>query len=153
MTTKQKCSPDAPRLSDLTGNTDIYHCAGCGFVREHVPRWQEHDHFDKPEMRVVCLCKRCAKRMVGPHPRLYRELELFEPMPGAMQVCIGCRWLERVACKCPLAKHNGGAGMVIMVPDSGVRGFVCSRGKGGGCHSFHGWAGHATSCNGKDYVK
>ena len=140
-----------PRLStDLTGPRDLEHCQSCGRIRgEVVPAaWQEHDEDDRPEPIVVMLCKVCADRIIGPHPRLYRRLAEHEPFPGAMPCCIGCRHSVSTACLNPSQRRMGGPGLVLKFPTPGEA-IACSRGPGGGCRHVVIYTGPVT-CDGRE---
>jgi hypothetical protein len=68
-------------------------------------------HGDQPLRVFVVLCKRCADRIIEPHPRLYREQLPHTPMPGAMPICVDCPCRAALDCKSPVAKFNGGSGL------------------------------------------
>lgn len=107
------------RLTDHVGSTGERHpekCQHCGDHR-NLTRWQEHDHNDRPEHRVIVLCKACSDRMIEPHPRLYRPLNVNDPWPGCMEICIDCRLRDGVRCTSPAAKCNGGDGVMLTVAD------------------------------------
>jgi hypothetical protein len=104
-----------PRLTDsLNGQKAPNLCQSCGCAVDPnvVGRWLECDELDRPEYKVVVLCKQCADRLIEPHPRLYRELLPTEPFPGAMAVCVGCAHRSGVSCTSSLAQINGGPGLV-----------------------------------------
>ena len=108
-------STPMPRLSDeLTGPVDPEHCQSCGFDAD-LTRWREHDDRDQPESIVVVLCRRCADRLIEPHPRLYAALADAEPHTGSMRICIPCRYRDGVLCAHPSAKANGGPGVVLTI--------------------------------------
>jgi hypothetical protein len=103
------------RLSEqLGGPVRPDRCQGCGSVCD-LALWQEHDEQDRPEPIVIILCERCSKRTIGPHPRLYAELERNRPWPGAMAICDRCRFRDRLRCTHPAAKANGGAGVELTI--------------------------------------
>jgi hypothetical protein len=116
------------RLStDLPGPRELGTCQACGrrvtFTPPSVKRqpdyltlWQEHDEQDKPEALVVCLCAACAVKLIGPHPRLYRQLSEHEPFPGAMACCIGCRFAQAMSCSNPDSAGKGGDGLGLLYP-------------------------------------
>ena len=160
-----------PRLSEeLRHPPALNRCQNCGFVPEHcdwekgspVPdrlidgtpvvvleRWQEHDEHDQPEGRVIVLCTPCSKRIIEPHPRLYRPLDAEEPFPGAHGICVGC--VHRVTdggLGCRAAKINGGEGLLLRGPKQSYF-HACGRGKGGRRTSWSGWmwSGHVTHCS------
>lgn len=106
---------DTPRLSQLPRNIFMDRlgqlvCAKCGGVHD-LQRWQEHNHFDQPEAKIVVLCAWCSKEIIEPHPRLYRQLMRQEFVPGSSQVCVDCKWQDHLGCNSPVAKFNGGPGM------------------------------------------
>lgn len=140
------------RLTDLPGPKSPVHCQKCGMMKTAptaLTAWQEHDHHDKPEFKVVMLCGDCKKRIIEPHPRLYRALRPFHPWPGIMQLCLECKFREGVSCTHPNAKANGGQGVKITFPEP-TRGFV-DGGKYSGPVIF--WAGHPTACEQREEVK
>lgn len=116
-----------------------------------LPRWMEHDDQDRPEPIVVVLCDPCAERIIEPHPRLYDRVPLYKPFPGAMGICVGCTHNDRLACRSPEARFNGGPGLEIEHPPQGVM-HICTRGRGGGRGG--GWielySGPATACSGRE---
>ena len=116
---------EMPRLSkDLKGEKSRTRCQACGLqvLFDPLPklpqlrRWQEHDDGDRPEPIVVVLCKPCSNRLIEPHPRLYREMQAFEPHPGSMPICDDCTRREGVSCRHPEAKANGGQGVELIAP-------------------------------------
>jgi len=42
--------------------------------------WQEHDSRDEPESIAVMLCTTCSKRLITPHPRVYRRISRRAPL-------------------------------------------------------------------------
>jgi len=71
-----------PRLSQtLPERVEPGVCQACG-EEKNVCGWQEHDERDKPEAIVVWLCQACEKKLIKPHPRLYRPLQANEPFPA-----------------------------------------------------------------------
>jgi hypothetical protein len=106
--------------------------------------WQEHDDTDRPELIYIVLCEACADRIIAEHPRLYRRVDRWAPVPGVMPACIGCRRADGLRCRSPLLKVNGGPGLPIR-PNVAVEGFACTRGKG--CRRFVQYA-HAPECKG-----
>lgn len=113
------------RLTDLPGEKHPLKCQLCGgtngrhgipgIIRHSVDRWQEHDHHDKPEPRVIVLCDKCARRCIEPHPRLYNQLQDNQPWPGCMELCVNCKHRSGVSCTHPSAKANGGPGVLITI--------------------------------------
>lgn len=118
-------SPSAPRLTDLTGTKHPFICQSCGgsaepglgngLLRLTVNRWQEHNHQDKPEHKILVLCEACARRLIKPHPRLYEQLHHNQPWPGCMAICLDCKFREGIDCKHPNAKANGGTGVMLTI--------------------------------------
>lgn len=116
---------NTPRLSELPGNLWVDTCAECGAKRAQnahitnhkrsimVSRWQEHDHYDKKEARVVALCKTCSDRLIAPHPRLYRQLGITQFVPGSAPICERCKHQYHLSCFSPRARFNGGPGLVF----------------------------------------
>ena len=84
-------------------------CQSCG--ERATRRWRECDDKDRATAVVVCLCDECSGTIVEPHPRLYREMPVAEPWPGAMGVCIKCVHRQELTCLCPQAQINGGPGL------------------------------------------
>lgn len=101
-------------------------CQSCGLGPEAsshgnlqpatLQRWREHDEQDKPTPVIVMLCPSCAKRLIEPHPRLYSHEPDMGPLPGAMPLCCGCKWLRNLLCTSPALKANGGEGVYITFP-------------------------------------
>lgn len=108
-----KLTEQAPRLTDLPGPKHPHRCQRCG--RAGRSRWQECDHQDQPEHRVVVLCEPCAVELVDPHPRLYVALHPNAPWPGCMELCLSCKHRNGVSCTHPNAKANGGEGVSLTV--------------------------------------
>ena len=124
------------RLTDLPGERHPEICQQCGGVVFGDPsgdgktrilvtldRWQECDHNDRPENRLIVLCNVCSKRMIEPHPRLYHRLSPNHPWPGCMAICVRCRWRDGVTCKHPSAKVNGGSGVMVTIGKP-IQGFI-----------------------------
>jgi hypothetical protein len=106
------------RLTDLPGEKHPLKCQLCGRTKEDgvwPSRWQEHDHHDKPENRLIVLCRACSDRVIKPHPRLYSERQANQPWPGCMPLCVDCKLRSGVTCTSPDAKTNGGAGVMLTV--------------------------------------
>lgn len=111
--------PDSPRLSEiLHGFKSRKKCQHCGTTKGPVYGWIEHDHNDRPEPNYIFLCEPCAGKLIEPHPRLYRQFNQFEPLPGVMDICGPCGWRINSRCTCPRAVFNGGAepGLKIDIP-------------------------------------
>jgi len=110
-----------PRLSDtLTGPKHPNVCQSCGKETDvtdgiGAAPWQEHDENDKPEPIVVMLCRDCSARLIEPHQRLYRRLDVNQPWPGIISFCVDCWWWSGVRCGHPRAKANGGPGVMLTV--------------------------------------
>jgi hypothetical protein len=88
-----------------------------------LDRWQECDHHDERQARVIVLCNKCGTAVIGPHPRLYHRLATNAPWPGCMELCVDCKHRAGVACTHPRAKVNGGEGVLITIKPP-VRAFV-----------------------------
>jgi len=102
-----------PRLTeDLTGPRSPHECASCGDLNPDE-LWQECDDQDKPELRFLLLCRKCSKRLIKPHPRLYHDRQRSEPIPGLMAICDNC--IHRNFYACDQTKAAGGPGVVITV--------------------------------------
>jgi len=100
-----------PRFSeDLAGPRDPRLCQACGSA-DDVRAWQEHDARDRPDIRIVVLCRPCSGKLIAPHPRLYRPLGVNEPFPAAMDLCRDCRFRDGVSCTHWRNKANGGPGL------------------------------------------
>lgn len=124
-----------PRLTtDLPHSRRPEVCQSCG--REATELWEEHDDNDKPEQRFVALCRPCAAKLIEPHPRLYRAVESFEPIPGGMSCCAKCFWLYDMRCESMQLKRKGGPGLHIRFQRPATV-FVCVRGGGGGPRNFY----------------
>lgn len=106
-----------PRLSEQLNQhpRKVGLCQSCGSEQD-IRAWQEHDDWDRPEVKVVFLCKACSDRLISPHPRLYRRVEAGEPFPGAMPCCEACIHAKATACGSPLLKANGGSGLKLSFP-------------------------------------
>ncbi len=59
------------------------------------------------------LCTTCSKRLITPHPRVYRRIPRRAPFPGIMDLCIDCRFRAGVTCTHPNRVSNGGEGLQI----------------------------------------
>lgn len=125
------------RLTDLPGERHPLICQQCGgccggdpdgsgkarIMRTSLDRWQECDHDDKPEHRLIVLCSKCSGRMIEPHPRLYHRLHVNDPWPGCMEICVTCKFRDGIKCSHPDAKINGGNGVMLTV-GAPMRGFI-----------------------------
>jgi hypothetical protein len=113
------------RLTDLPGEKHPRVCqkcggsnrpdAGNGLMRLSLDRWQECDHNDHREARVIVLCNKCSAAIIEPHPRLYHRLQPNDPFPGCMDLCVDCKLRSGVSCTAPEAKANGGPGVMITI--------------------------------------
>jgi hypothetical protein len=125
-------------------------CQGCGRTKEQLSEagadlvlWVECDDADQPtEPRVyVQLCTACdgasiddeilpagqrqpgrksKQSLIDAHPRLYKKAIRNSPTLGAMALCMGCKWERELRCTCPMAKGNGGDGMLISMSQPSV---------------------------------
>jgi len=123
-------------------------CRRCGAAVE-LSVWQEHDDQDRRELIFVVLCRRCAERVIEPHPRLYRELDQNEPAPGVMAICGQCRHQVAGRCRSPKAAANGGPGLRFPGPDSS--GFLDGVNKATGRRwgrPFRSWNREPVQCEG-----
>jgi hypothetical protein len=122
---KLSLSLQSPRLTELPGERHPLVCQACGgssfpghgngLLRASLDRWQEHDHQDKPEERLLVLCNHCSKLLIKPHPRLYSRLHPNQPWPGCMAICVDCMQRDGVRCTDPRAKANGGQGVALVI--------------------------------------
>lgn len=112
-----------PKLSETVSPlVDFFTCQRCGNRDEHNHpwRWLEHDHRDRPTTKVVFLCRACSDEIIERHPRLYRRLDHWEPLPGSMPVCCGCIHNKGATCTNPDALINGGKGIALRFPEPSV---------------------------------
>lgn len=146
---------ELPGLSaTLTGPIDPRRCRCCGsphVAAVPLTRWVECDPWDCVPARpsVVVLCKRCADRLIEPHPRLYKQLDTLDPFPGCMSVCVHCVHRAGTSCRAPAAKINGGPGLAYGWKDGKQPAsmHVCSR--PGGCRTMVVWPGKVETCSGR----
>lgn len=138
-----------PKLSELQLGRS---CVGCALdeVLVQLKAWEEHDDSDRPTGVVVLCCEACERRgLIEKHPRLYRPVDAMEPLPGSMQICAGCRWLEAsggIRCCHPNAKRNGGGGVLVTF-EQPTTGIACGSGKGGRwSRRLVMWKAHPTEC-------
>jgi hypothetical protein len=121
-----RLNPQTHRLSDINGIRARGVCQRCGSCqtgtgsRGEVSAWLEHDHNDNPEYKFLFLCARCSDEIIEPHPRLYRQMDKYEPLPGAMEICGPCKWRKEIACTNPNAQVNGGRGLKMEYPKPAV---------------------------------
>lgn len=107
-----------PKLSEtLLGARHPTKCQSCGLSCSEddrtLTRWIECDEYDRPTSTIIVLCRTCSDRIIEPHPRLYRDVERFKPVPGCMALCVSCRFREQLRCTHPDLKANGGQGLRI----------------------------------------
>jgi hypothetical protein len=143
------------RLTDLPGEKHPQKCQICGqfdplegikIGRGILNRWQEHDHNDRKEHRVIVLCGTCSKRVIKPHPRLYEALQPAQPFPGCMALCLDCKFRYGVSCTHPEAKANGGNGVILTV-EKPIMAMVDGRNYSGPLAL---WKSPATACKQKE---
>lgn len=140
-----------PRLSQSLGGPRAPGvCQACSATPADVDAWEEHDELDRREGIVVLLCLPCSKRLIEPHPRLYRRLQPLEPFPGLMELCAGCRYRDGVDCRHPDLKRNGGTGLQVTYPPP-TAAFVTRQTKSGRrCSREEIYTGPATACVGRE---
>lgn len=146
-----------PKLSEqLPHPRDLDTCQACGALEalldaETLETWEEHDEADRPAGVVVRLCPPCSAKIVEPHPRLYRQVDRWEPLPGVMELCRSCRHRRGVSCAHPDLLRNGGTGLRIVFPRPTV-GIACVARPGGGRGSrrFTMYAGPPSECAGQE---
>lgn len=111
-----------PRLSlTLPGPVQPQVCQSCGRHRIILPKfglglWQECDEHDRPTPIHIFLCISCnltrdaygqgnpreyKRGLVERHPRMYIQTDLNSWIPGLMDLCSDCRWLDDLECKYP----------------------------------------------------
>lgn len=86
-----------------------------------LEKWQESDPFDRftadgGQPVIVILCPTCSKMIIEPSARMYRRLDTWHPIPGAMALCHGCRFQADLKCAHPWLKANGGQGLMVRFP-------------------------------------
>lgn len=142
----QRPAESVPPLSvSLPGPRELSMCQAC-MATAGLMKWMECDTTDKPQLVVVILCQRCSGELIEPHPRLYRQLEQWEPMPGAMPLCRDCRHHENLFCRNPQAQINGGPGLQMAYPRPS-RVHICG-GPNAGWRLI--WQGPVTACRGHE---
>jgi len=121
-----RLTPETHRLTNLPGQRHPLHCQRCSgrFERKQLAHWQEHDHNDQPEPKVLLLCTKCSDEVIEPHPRLYKRHDSNWPFPGLMEICVECK--HRITGNCELAQINGGPGVNVTIPPP-VQGFMDGR--------------------------
>lgn len=152
-------NPQTARLTlDVPGEVHPLKCQSCGRTKQDCPidrgpaRWQEHDHNDNPEHRLIVLCMACSHRLIEPHPRLYTALGSNDPWPGCMSICLNCKLRVSVSCSSPAAKANGGPGVGIAIePPYGALVDGRRNGKRRGWHQRF-WPKAATGCKQKELL-
>lgn len=119
-----------PRLTEtLTGPIGHDRCRSCGDIADDL--WQECDENDRPEARYLWLCRKCSDSIIEPHVRLYNDVNVNAPAPGAMRICTDCPHRSFAGiCTCPSAKANGGPGILIQTHGAAT-GFIDGRDKNG----------------------
>lgn len=134
-------------------------CALCGkSVSDENPvgahdarrRSIEHDEWDRPTNAVVVLCTTCSDRVIKPHPRLYSLVPRHKPIPGLMELCVGCRHLDGTRCTNARARANGGEGVGVQVTPPTFA-FLCVR-NGGTSTREEIWPSAPTACDGREEV-
>jgi hypothetical protein len=105
-----------PKLSEtLKPAVDMMSCQNCGKECD-IERWEECDSADQPTKVVIVICDECSDAIIEKHPRLYRRLHCYEPMPGSMACCLNCMERKGLTCSHPALKRNGGDGLMIAYP-------------------------------------
>ena len=143
-----------PRLSEtLSPIRRPFDCQRCGAIPpvggEPLTAWQEHNDADRPETIFVLLCRKCADKVIEPHPRLYRRLSRNEPAPGVMQICSGCIYQIEGRCTSDLLRSRGGPGLKFPGPDTTVH--ICRagpKGRGRVGEWLKMWSAEPTTCAG-----
>lgn len=102
-------------------------CQLCGQSGAHLLyECDENDRAERDRVLVTCRRKPCTKQ-VSAHPRLYVDAGMG--YPGHLpKLCPGCAYQDGTRCTHPDLRENGGAGLVVSL--RGLRGIVCSRGRG-----------------------
>lgn len=141
-------TPESPRLSrDLLGPKHPERCQHCGGT-EGLTRQRECDHNNKPEHIYVVLCAKCEKKFVKKHPRLYIELQPFEPAPGCMPLCVDCAHRDGTTCRHPDSAPSGGRGMALRYPKQSAPMHLYFGGGKGRWIRFY--TGPVTGCRGRE---
>ncbi len=153
----ERLTPSTHRLTDLPGQHHPQRCQLCGEFdplegiktgQGILSRWQECDHDDRPEPKLIVLCDTCSKRVIRPHPRLYIQLGPNDPWPGCMAICLDCKLRDGTRCTSSDAKANGGPGVMLTItpPVHGIidgtryRGRICM------------WTAPASACKQKQEI-
>lgn len=156
----------APGLSAaLTGPRDRQHCQSCsgeGLLHAFemisardadklaLLLWMECDEWDRDQPVFVVLCAPCSKRLVNPHPRLYKPVDPWTPALGILGICEGCTHYAALTCRSPLARYNGGPGLDFEFPKPThmhVQRMCNGRRVGEWRQEFH---GPVTRCSGRE---
>jgi hypothetical protein len=146
-----------PKLSRMLGAKYPARCALCGIDVSDSPdgpttgercRWIEHDEWDRPTSAVVVLCTTCSDRVIKPHPRLYSAVPRHKPIPGLMELCVGCRHLDGARCTNPRARANGGEGVGVQVTPPTFA-FLCVR-NGSTSTREEIWPSAPSACDGRE---
>lgn len=141
-----------PKLSEeLTGPKHPQRCQSCGGDEDNDPDdtigamqyWIEHDDQDKPTRTLIILCNRCAKVLIERHPRLYAQIDRWQPHPGKELICIACKHRDGIICK--EATFNGGPGVHLMFPTPDKVHICRSPRRLSGWHTF--WRGPVSHCD------
>jgi hypothetical protein len=137
-----------PKLSEELPGRDPCECQRCR-ATVRLTYWQECDNRDQPTRVFVVLCKGCADEIIEPHSRLYRDIDVNTPMPGAMPICADCRSRNGMTCLSPVAMFNGGPEPGLQFEPKGQMVHVCrSPRREGGWQYFA--EGPVTKCSGKE---
>lgn len=111
--------PKFPKLSQtLTNPAGPRSCMNCG-ANGFCLIWREHDDLDQPTETLISLCEDCGK-IIEPHPRLYARLDVYQPIPGTMDICKDCIHRDGLICQNPLQKRLGGSGLPVQFPKPSV---------------------------------
>lgn len=127
-------------------------CQSCGLIADPsdsvaLQKWQEADPFDRfttggAQPVLVILCPTCSKMIIDPAARLYRRIDQWHPIPGAMELCHGCRFQKNLQCTHVWLKANGGNGLMIRFPKPGYAHFNFGGGRGEFKSMFNGPPSH-----------
>lgn len=142
-----------PGLSvTLTHLKSAVTCQSCGIAgTAGLQRWRECDEWDKPTRSIVVLCDRCTKKLINAHPRLYVQLDLNEPAPGCMPLCVGCIHRDGNDCTHADLKANGGEGLTLTFPHPTVMFITCTPRRFGGNHRIY--PGPVSACKGRRIMR
>lgn len=143
-----------PKLSEtLPAAVNMGTCQRCADTKNLIARWREHDETDRPSNAVIILCKPCSDAIIEPHPRLYSKMDGFEPWPGTMPICVGCKHHDgAIKCRSPKLLENGGTGLKMTYPTPST-GFIDRRNPKTGKREggrFINYRGPVTECEGKE---